>query len=1813
MYVRGVTALLALQEAVKSMQRDLYHYEGTVRQFLIDDKGSVMIGVFGIPPKTHEDEAHRAILASMQLQKNLLENVQIQCRVGVTTGQAFVGDVGNEERREYAMVGDIVNLSARLMVACPWGEIRCDSTTYKAACNSIHKLDFEKLDPIKVKGKEDPIEIYRPIQDQGTTRPRRSTITATTESQTHQVIIGRQNEMKQLRRHMRAVFDKGKHRIIIIQAEAGQGKTRLVNELRWHISGRRKSLIIYKGVADSIEKSPFFIWKGIVFSMFNLGEYYFSPKEEHVASITKSLTDWFNHHEPESSKYLSLFGTLLGIKDWPESDEVKEMSQQKRIESIHSMVISLLQKKCNVLILENAQWMDVSSWGLVLTVSQKCKSLLMIMTTRFITFPLPVELVQIQREKSITFTLKLPNLNEQELIEIVKQRINVKLLPTQVEEMLINKIKQYPNPLLAQETADLIKEKGLLETNESGEIVFKSGIQLDQIFGSTGGVVPSSLRGIFTAKIDRLTQSQQLILKFAAVIGRSFPLTLVHDLLPIGVQLVPAKKLITSASKSNIFEAKDDIENEKMDDTEYHKQQDSSDEDEVPIPKLPDDENDYVVETDDNKKKTGSQESLPDFDTISGDGYDSKRSSRKFSPRSTPVSSKRKSDKKKRKEYHSGSGLERIRLKTSQPDNKVPSIAMTDNWESQSMPVIPVCLPSTPTSSSSSQSSIAMSTPKLNDPSSSKILSSTPSPESESSIVTVNNNNDDEECPSPTTFNTNTPTSTNSNSKPDGPSRSISRKFGSRTLSTAVINVKMPDGTSSPLLSGVIDDEEDYSQDSDYEGYEEDANNNTIDEDDKQSTTPEITRFKYFVDDSGTSKRNSLGNVLSSSPPIPIKSHRKSYNRSNSNIVDELLSENIILREEVKRLKAENSKLLEENNELKRHSQKNSKHNATPTQQHQPHAGPSTPLLTLRGTLTRSSSDTKRDQGELTTNSAPSVGSPSDSNPQLDFKSASNGSLHTKVRHLSFNSPLSRTFMTDMTEEERNGYQLTTFREDLLNPKSQNKSRSFSIKRKGSHATSIANVSTSSPNVPELGSLFPSVVNRKPDISSGSVGSVGGSNSSSQYSPPKTITLPKLKVKSFSPDTKDSFRSSPSMLSLDAPQTSRSRLTSSRDLNANTPVSPPPIAPPPPPEETSEEKLANENAAKEMATRLAQLKVIIKELEELGTIKSENTSLEGYQFTHTLLREVLQETILPSERKSLHEKIAIWFELNPSLTESNMVARLAYHWRKAEKPDKAINFYAKAAEITLNDFQHKDAIRHLVKAIDLYNILYSSNEVKEESNTSVGVTLQYNPVKWHRQLAECYYNLGNMDKAIIHLDTALDILKEPNPNIACVEMDVVFPTLLQYSLLDDSVNSLSHGKDKSKSKAWLKSPAGKRKKDLTIGDMQEIIRIMLCYGQVHYYLCNTQQLTYCTLLALNMAEQIGGVSSELRRALWSGILASSIQKSTHFGLTYNKLGKVLFKDDWKRRSKLYLGLLRSGKCEWKKADSLYEKSAKYAEQLGDRRTCDECFLYLIYNKIFQGKFNDALENSVLLLRSARSRGDIQMQVLSLVAQANIFCCIGETSQFKIVIDEIEAYCAEGVEYKMETLTKIHYHSLLAIKLAKENRIQEAHYQANLVEKLVRNHHQPTVYFSVIGIYHALMIYVLILLKTEDWVSGQHKTIKQVPNIKKFVHQTSKMIKILEDFGHTFAVAVPCYYIVKGIFEESIGGKRGSSYLKQGIESSRELGMKYFEAVTHHWIGMSSTSIRDTADIITDRIKHKDIAAEWFAHLGVQEGNLLWSV
>ncbi len=103
-----------MMQLMTCAQQSTRLHEAMLRQFLVDDKGMVMIFALGVPRCQHMDDPLRGLHTAHHFCKGLAE-IGVIAFAGVTTGRVYVGTVGNRQRKEYVLVGDTVNLSARLM------------------------------------------------------------------------------------------------------------------------------------------------------------------------------------------------------------------------------------------------------------------------------------------------------------------------------------------------------------------------------------------------------------------------------------------------------------------------------------------------------------------------------------------------------------------------------------------------------------------------------------------------------------------------------------------------------------------------------------------------------------------------------------------------------------------------------------------------------------------------------------------------------------------------------------------------------------------------------------------------------------------------------------------------------------------------------------------------------------------------------------------------------------------------------------------------------------------------------------------------------------------------------------------------------------------------------------------------------------------------------------------------------------------------------------------------------------------------------------------------------------------------------------------------------------------------------------------------------------------------------------------------------------------------------------------------------------------------------------------------------------------
>lgn len=493
------------QTAINALEEVLHRYEGTINKISVDDKGASLLAAFGLPPLSHEDDAIRALQAALEMQATL-ETLQWQSAIGVTTGQVFSGSVGSDLRREYTVIGDVVNLSARLMQQAK-NDILCDEATYLAA-NA--RLTFEALPPQKFKGKSEPLPIYRPLHQITRTRIPKA---ATTQ------LVGRTKERDLLAQRLQTLQQTGQaDGTIIMEGEAGIGKSRLIAALVDLAQTHQLPYLI--GGGEAIEKStPYYAWRHVFQMLFDLTNQPLKA-EDQAMHLLDRLVD-----TPDLIPLMPLLDPVLPF-DLPDNDVTSQMAGQVRADNTIELLVNLLANYATpyLLIIEDGHWVDSASWALLRAVRRRCPHILLVISTRPIPEPVPEEYAQLQQAANSDF-IALQSLTEPEVRELVCHILGVNHLPQSVFQLIQN--RAHGHPFFSESVAYALRDKGLIEVRDGRCRVSVGSLNLDHL------EFPTTLQGVITSRLDQLPPTEQLVLKVASVIGHNFPFPILQRIYPI--------------------------------------------------------------------------------------------------------------------------------------------------------------------------------------------------------------------------------------------------------------------------------------------------------------------------------------------------------------------------------------------------------------------------------------------------------------------------------------------------------------------------------------------------------------------------------------------------------------------------------------------------------------------------------------------------------------------------------------------------------------------------------------------------------------------------------------------------------------------------------------------------------------------------------------------------------------------------------------------------------------------------------------------------------------------------------------------------------------------------------------------------------------------------------------------------------------------------------------------------------------------------------------------------------------------------------
>jgi class 3 adenylate cyclase len=264
--VQRVTSLL--NSYFTTVHEVITRYGGVISRIDPYSKGTKILVLFGAPI-AHEDDPQRAISAALAMNAELelleegwrkkfarhipadLNEPLLQHRIGITTGETFAGQVGSSTRREYTVMGDEVNLAARLMGAAEPGRVLVSQMVSRAVEDYFA---LTSRPAIRVKGKSKPIPIFQVEGPRDDTLARRAHNRGRT--------IGRESELSQAQSVLqKAILGQGG--ILILQGPAGIGKSHLADELLNRMGDQGAQIISIQCHSYSNE-TPFAGWSALV-------------------------------------------------------------------------------------------------------------------------------------------------------------------------------------------------------------------------------------------------------------------------------------------------------------------------------------------------------------------------------------------------------------------------------------------------------------------------------------------------------------------------------------------------------------------------------------------------------------------------------------------------------------------------------------------------------------------------------------------------------------------------------------------------------------------------------------------------------------------------------------------------------------------------------------------------------------------------------------------------------------------------------------------------------------------------------------------------------------------------------------------------------------------------------------------------------------------------------------------------------------------------------------------------------------------------------------------------------------------------------------------------------------------------------------------------------------------------------------------------------------------------------------------------------------------------------------------------------------
>jgi tetratricopeptide (TPR) repeat protein len=474
------------------------------------------MAVFGLP-RVREDDAVRAVRAALEMRQRLsalneeLESrwgVTVGNRTGVNTGEVVAGDPTTGQR---LVTGDTVNTAARLEQAAPTNEVLLGEATYRLV---RHAVEVEPVDPLELKGKSERVAAYRLVAV-----PSESSAAAASNGSS---LIGREAELAVLRGELERALSERSCRAVTLVADAGVGKSRLVEEFARTAD---ESADVLRGRCLSYGRGITF-WPVVEIVRQAAGIREEDPPEQARQRIASIL-------EGGSVEAAEQVAAAVGLSE-------REFPLDELFWGVRKLLESQARRKPLVVLFEDVHWAEMTLLDLVehLVTAAADVPLLVLCTAR----PELDEQRPGWRPSPDSARIELHPLSAEQTALVVRGLLGGSEVAQEVTTRVVEASEG--NPLFVEQMVAMLIDDDLLRRDDGHWTV--TGDLADV-------AVPPTINALLAARLDLLNAEERAVIEPASVIGVGFAKAAVEALVPeaIGGQVnqhlraLVRKRLIT--------------------------------------------------------------------------------------------------------------------------------------------------------------------------------------------------------------------------------------------------------------------------------------------------------------------------------------------------------------------------------------------------------------------------------------------------------------------------------------------------------------------------------------------------------------------------------------------------------------------------------------------------------------------------------------------------------------------------------------------------------------------------------------------------------------------------------------------------------------------------------------------------------------------------------------------------------------------------------------------------------------------------------------------------------------------------------------------------------------------------------------------------------------------------------------------------------------------------------------------------------------------------------------------------------------------